>query len=137
MLDRQYMLGESLLVAPVFREDGRVSYYLPEGCWTSLLNDEKKQGEHWTEEQHDFMSLPLMVRPGTVLPLCSCDSRPDYRYTENLELHVYQLPEGESRTVKIYDLKGGLAATYTVSMKNGKAEVQTDAEDAFTVHVHP
>ena len=29
-LDRQYILGDSLLVAPVFNEDGRVSYYLPD-----------------------------------------------------------------------------------------------------------
>ena len=135
-LDRQYMLGESLLVAPIFREDGRVSYYLPEGCWTSLLSGEKTCGNHWVAEQHDFMSLPLMVRPGTVLPLGGCDTRPDYDYTENLELHVYQLQEGESRTVRIYDTKGQPAATYTVTMKGGQAQVQTDARNAFTVVVH-
>ena len=28
-LDRQYMLGESLLVAPIFTTDGVVDYYLP------------------------------------------------------------------------------------------------------------
>jgi len=77
-----------------------------------------------------------MVRPGTVLPLGGCDTRPDYDYTENLELHVYQLPEGESRTVRIYDTKGQLAATYTVTMKGGQAQVQTDARNAFTVVVH-
>ncbi|MBQ8088505.1 MAG: alpha-xylosidase, partial [Clostridia bacterium] len=32
-LDRQYTLGDSLLVAPVFREDGQVAYYLPDGVW--------------------------------------------------------------------------------------------------------
>ena len=136
-LDRQYMLGDSLLVAPIFREDGRVSYYLPEGCWTSLLSGEKTQGNHWVEEKHDFMSLPLMVRPGTVLPLGGCDTRPDYRYTENLELHVYQLAEGESRTVPVYSTDGRLAATYMVTMKDGKAKVETDSKDPFKVIVHP
>jgi alpha-D-xyloside xylohydrolase len=28
-LERQYMLGDDLLVAPVFRADGDVSYYVP------------------------------------------------------------------------------------------------------------
>jgi alpha-D-xyloside xylohydrolase len=135
-LDRQYMLGESLLVAPIFREDGTVSYYLPDGRWTSLLSGETADGGHWLEETHDFLSLPLMVRPGTVLPLGGCDTRPDYDYTENLELHVYQLPEGDSRTVRIYGTDGKPAATYTVTMKNGQAEVQTDAKDPYTVHVH-
>ena len=30
-LDQQYMLGDALMVAPVFREDKVAQYYLPEG----------------------------------------------------------------------------------------------------------
>lgn len=36
-LDRQYMLGDAVLVAPVFRKDGVCDYYLPAGQWTHLL----------------------------------------------------------------------------------------------------
>lgn len=135
-LDRQYMMGESLLVAPVFHADSHVDYYLPDGLWTSLLDGRKVQGGHWQKETHDFLSLPLMVRPGTVLPMGKHDDRPDYDYTDGLELHVYQLAEGQTVTVKIPDLKGQLAATYTVTMKNGKAEVVTDSEKPYTVIVH-
>ena len=135
-LDRQYMMGESLLVAPVFHADSHVDYYLPDGLWTSLLDGRKVQGGHWQREAHDFLSLPLMVRPGTVLPMGKHDDRPDYDYTDGLELHVYQLAEGQTVTVKIPDLKGQLAATYTVTMKNGKAEVATDSKKPYTVVVH-
>lgn len=135
-LDRQYMMGESLLVAPVFHADSHVDYYLPDGQWTSLLGGRKVQGGHWQRETHDFLSLPLMVRPGTVLPMGQCDDRPDYDYTDGLELHVYQLAEGQTVVVKIPDLKGQLAATYTVTMKNGKAEVATDSKKPYTVVVH-
>lgn len=135
-LDRQYMMGESLLVAPVFHADSHVDYYLPDGQWTSLLGGRKVQGGHWQRETHDFLSLPLMVRPGTVLPMGKHDDRPDYDYTDGLELHVYQLAEGQTVTVKIPDLKGQLAATYTVTMKNGKAEVATDSKKPYTVVVH-
>ena len=135
-LDRQYMMGESLLVAPVFHADSHVDYYLPDGLWTSLLDGRKVQGGHWQRETHDFLSLPLMVRPGTVLPMGKHDDRPDYDYTDGLELHVYQLAEGQTVTVKIPDLKGQLAATYTVTMKNGKAEVVTDSKKPYTVVVH-
>ncbi len=135
-LDRQYMMGESLLVAPVFHADSHVDYYLPDGLWTSLLDGRKVQGGHWQRETHDFLSLPLMVRPGTVLPMGKHDDRPDYDYTDGLELHVYQLAEGQTVTVKIPDLKGQLAATYTVTMKNGKAEVVTDSPKPYTVVVH-
>ena len=135
-LDRQYMMGESLLVAPVFHADSHVDYYLPDGLWTSLLDDRKVQGGHWQKETHDFLSLPLMVRLGTVLPMGKHDDRPDYDYTDGLELHVYQLAEGQTVTVKIPDLKGQLAATYTVTMKNGKAEVATDSKKPYIVVVH-
>ena len=135
-LDRQYMMGESLLVAPVFHADSHVDYYLPDGLWTSLLDGRKVQGGHWQKETHDFLSLPLMVRPGTVLPMGKHDDRPDYDYTDGVELHVYQLAEGQTVTVKIPDLKGQLAATYTVTMKNGKAEVVTDSKKPYTVVVH-
>lgn len=135
-LDRQYMMGESLLVAPVFHADSHVDYYLPDGLWTSLLDGRKVQGGHWQKETHDFLSLPLMVRPGTVLPMGKHDDRPDYDYTDGLELHVYQLAEGQTVIVKIPDLKGQLAATYTVTMKNGKAEVATDSKKPYTVVVH-
>ena len=135
-LDRQYMMGESLLVAPVFHADSHVDYYLPDGLWTSLLDGRKVQGGHWQKETHDFLSLPLMVRPGTVLPMGKQDDRPDYDYTDGLELHVYQLAEGQTVVLKIPDLKGQLAATYTVTMKNGKAEVATDSKKPYTVVVH-
>lgn len=135
-LDRQYMMGESLLVAPVFHADSHVDYYLPDGLWTSLLDGRKVQGGHWQKETHDFLSLPLMVRPGTVLPMGKHDDRPDYDYTDGLELHVYQLAEGQTVVLKIPDLKGQIAATYTVTMKNGKAEVATDSKKPYTVVVH-
>ena len=135
-LDRQYMLGESLLVAPIFREDGRVQYYLPDGVWTSLLSGAKAEGGRWQTETHDFMSLPLMVRPGTVLPIGKVADRPDYDYTDGLELHVYQLPEGEKRVVRVPDLQGRVAATYTVTMRGGEAVVETDSNKPYTVIVH-
>jgi alpha-D-xyloside xylohydrolase len=66
-LDRQYMLGSDLLVAPVFSEGGEVSYYIPEGEWIRLLTGEKVKGGCWKTETHDFFSLPLLVRAGKQL----------------------------------------------------------------------
>jgi alpha-D-xyloside xylohydrolase len=93
-LDRQYMLGDSLLVAPVFTEDGAVDYYLPAGRWTNLLTGEVHEGPGWRREVHGFLSLPLMVRPNTVLPLGAVDDRPDYDYSAGLTFRVYQLADG-------------------------------------------
>ncbi|KZL35748.1 alpha-xylosidase, partial [Secundilactobacillus collinoides] len=47
-LEREYMFGSKLLVAPIFNAEGTVKYYLPEGKWTNILNEKTydvKNGE--------------------------------------------------------------------------------------------
>ncbi|MBQ2956670.1 MAG: alpha-xylosidase [Clostridia bacterium] len=63
-LDRQYMLGDSLLVAPVFNKEGDVSYYLPEGKWTHLLDGRTVQGGRWMKDTCNFFEMPLWVKDG-------------------------------------------------------------------------
>lgn len=132
-LDRQYMLGDKLLVAPVFSKEGTVDYYLPDGDWYSLLTGEKVTGGGWKHETHDFLSLPLMVKAGTILPIGGCDSKPDYDYIDNVELRVYGLQEGESATVEIPSVNGTIAATFTVTIKDSQPVVQTDSDKPYTV----
>nr|WP_284287568.1 TIM-barrel domain-containing protein [Angustibacter aerolatus] len=69
LLDRQYLLGPDLLVAPVMSADGDVTYYVPEGTWTHLLTGAEVTGPRWVTERYAFDALPLLVRPGAVLPL--------------------------------------------------------------------
>lgn len=66
-LDKQYMLGDSLLVAPIFNEEGRASYYLPKGLWTNYLTGETAEGGTWREEHHDYLSVPLWVRENSMI----------------------------------------------------------------------
>jgi alpha-D-xyloside xylohydrolase len=61
-LDTQYMMGASLLVAPIFSEDGQVTYYLPNGTWRNLLTGEQVSGGAWRTETHNYFSMPLWVR---------------------------------------------------------------------------
>jgi alpha-D-xyloside xylohydrolase len=133
--DTQYMLGANLLVAPVMHKDGHVDYYLPAGEWTSLLTDEVVTGDTWRRETHDHLSLPLMVRPNSVIPMGSDEERPDYDYADGLELHVFEPEDGEI-TVAVPDLRGNVAATYVVCTKDGRTTVETDSAKTYTVVVH-
>ena len=63
-LDRQYMLGDGLLVAPVFNKEGDVSYYLPEGKWTHLLDGRTCEGGRWMKDKCSFFEMPLWVKDG-------------------------------------------------------------------------
>jgi alpha-D-xyloside xylohydrolase len=118
-LDRQYMLGGALLVAPVFAEDGSVDYYLPAGDWTHLLSGEVQAGGRWHRARHDFLSLPLFVRPGTVLALGAHDDRPDYEFTESVTFRVYPLADGATATCTVPTLRGEAGVVCTVR-RNGR-----------------
>ncbi|HET6826082.1 MAG TPA: alpha-xylosidase [Amnibacterium sp.] len=106
-LDRQYLLGPDLLVAPVFTASGDVEFYLPAGAWTSLLTGERVQGGSWRRERHGFESLPLYVREGAVLPLGAREDRPDTDHLDGLTLRAFPGAAGTT-TVRVGD------ATFTV-----------------------
>lgn len=114
-LDRQYMLGSDILVAPVFSADGDVEFYLPAGEWTHLLTGERVTGGGWRRETHSFDSLPLYVRPGAVLPWGARDDRPDYDYHDGLRLRVFPGGRGD-RTITVTSPDGD-ARTYTASLE--------------------
>jgi alpha-D-xyloside xylohydrolase len=116
-LDRQYQLGESLLVAPVFTSEGDVEFYLPEGRWTHLLSGRTRSGGRWYCEQHDFLSLPLYVAPNTVLPWGDETERPDYDYAQGTALRVFALDDGASAPFTVASLQGRIAARGTVTRR--------------------
>jgi alpha-D-xyloside xylohydrolase len=129
-LDRQYMLGDALLVAPVMTEDGRVSYYLPAGKWTHLLTGEVAEGGAWHTAQHDFLGLPLFVRPGTILPVGACEDRPDYDYAEGVTFRLYQLAPGTTATCRIPALDGTTARILTATRTEESLVLELDGPHA-------
>lgn len=92
-LDKQYMLGDSLLVAPVFNEEGIAEYYLPNGIWTNYFTGEKAEGGCWRKEKHGYLSIPLWVREGSVIPTGIQHESVGYAFDGNLEWKVYGLQE--------------------------------------------
>ena len=113
-LDRQYLLGPDLLVAPVFRGDGTVPFYLPQGTWHHLLTGEAVEGGRWRTETHDFLSLPLYVRAGAVIPTGGRSDRPDYDYLDGLELLVTPRHGDGSRAIEVVT-PDGTRAEFTVT----------------------
>ncbi|GAA1122010.1 alpha-xylosidase [Kribbella jejuensis] len=130
-LDRQYMLGQDLLVAPVMSLDGEVSFYLPGGRWTSLLTGEVLTGPGWVQQTHGFDSVPLYVREGAVIPIGAVDDRPEYDWADGAELRWFQPSEGQVVTVPV-----GPDATVELAYRGGKVESRVlEGTCTFTVEV--
>ena len=67
-LDTQYMLGDDLLVAPIFREDGVARFYVPDDGtgqpWSNIITKTAYEPGRWYTERYDYHTLPVLARPG-------------------------------------------------------------------------
>ena len=124
-LDRQYMLGDSLLVAPVFTSNGIVDYYLPVGKWTNFFTGKIIEGGRWLHEKHNYLSLPLMARPNTIIPVGVNKERPDYDYSDGVIFHIFELKNGAELSVRVPTIKGKLAMTLEVNRKGQEIQIKT------------
>ncbi|HEY4329396.1 MAG TPA: alpha-xylosidase, partial [Phycisphaerae bacterium] len=77
-LDRQYFLGSSLLVAPVF-DPATARYYLPPGKWTDLQTGRLivSHGQ-WIDEPRSFFEIPLFARENSMVPMSTNQSQPEW-----------------------------------------------------------
>jgi alpha-D-xyloside xylohydrolase len=126
-LDRQYMLGDDLLVAPVLSASGEVSYYVPDGEWTRFLTGARVTGPRWVTETHGFLSVPLLVRPGAVIPVGAVEDRPDYAYADGVTLRLYEIPDGARVTTAV----GG--SSFVTTRSGHVIRVQGEAGSSWQV----
>jgi alpha-D-xyloside xylohydrolase len=136
-VDTQYLLGDDLLVAPVFSADGTVEVYLPAGRWTNWFTGEVVDAGSgtWRTETHGVLTLPLYVREGAVIPLGGRDDRPDHDYLDGLVLRVFPGADGDrSVTVTTPD---GESADFVVTRAGGAVSVETTASSSGSRSVSP
>ncbi|KRG13208.1 alpha-glucosidase [Virgibacillus soli] len=134
-LDRQYMLGDSILVAPIFNEDGMASYYLPKGKWTHLLSGEVVAGGSWRKEHYDYLSLPLFVKPNTILPIGANDSIPDYHYAKDITFRIYELEDGQEASVNIPNIAGEVIGTFKATRSGQDITIETDLQETYSINI--
>ncbi|MEW5817064.1 MAG: alpha-xylosidase, partial [Spirochaetota bacterium] len=120
-LDRQYMLGEHLLVAPVFNDRGVACYYLPEGRWTDFFTDELKEGGRWYWEDVDYFKVPLLVRENAIVPQMGKGAKPAESLLEGLTVGIYSL-SGSARFT-LFD--EGQTVTITCTRAENRIRVST------------
>ena len=103
-LDTQYMLGESLLVAPVFSEDGECSFYLPScGMWTDIQTGEALMGGRWYTKKYDYFGMPLYAKPSSIIVYGNYRGAADYDYLDGMKIVIYGMNEGGTAETLVYD----------------------------------
>ncbi len=102
-LDRQYMFGDNLLVAPIFNERGIGEFYLPEGKWTNIISGKVYEGGKFHKEKYDYFGLPCLAKPNSMIVYGDFKRGFEYDYQENAEVVIYQPDEGVEIAAAVYD----------------------------------
>ena len=140
-IDTQFMLGDKLLVAPVFRADGVAQFYVPDICarqgWVSLL-DNSESGPGWVRRTYDLTSLPLLLRPDSVVPWGACDDRPDYDWADGVTLLLCSLADGHDERLVIPASDAGTGArdvVFDIRRTGNEIIVETDSDKAWALQI--
>jgi alpha-D-xyloside xylohydrolase len=68
-IDDQYLIGESLMAAPVVAGKAQRTVYLPDGEWVDFWTSRRYPGRRQIEVDPPLEQVPLFVKSGTLLPL--------------------------------------------------------------------
>lgn len=132
-LATQYMLGDSLLVAPIFNDKSMAEYYLPEGTWTSLLSGDVKEGGKWYKEEHGYCSIPLYVKEGSIVAMGAKDNDPVYDYADGVELRIYALKAGKTANTAVYNKDNEVEVTVNAINEAGVYKIAVASKKAYKV----
>ncbi|MGM0603819.1 MAG: glycoside hydrolase family 31 protein [Bacillota bacterium] len=106
-LSDQFMIGESLMAAPVYQPDqDKRMLYLPEGKWIDFWSNEIYQGGEHIIVDAPLDILPLFVRAGTIIPLNEKLNYVDEKEIEVLELNIFLNEDNNLGNYQLYDDDG-------------------------------
>ncbi len=98
----QFMLGPSILVAPVESTKNLMKVFLPKGTWYYLYTGQKYEGDQEIFMECPIHKLPIFIKGGAVLPMKKAGKNTKAETTD-LVLHCYQ---GEAHGFSFYEDDG-------------------------------
>ena len=134
-VDKQYMLGDNLLVAPIFNDQSMAEYYLPKGIWTDFFTGEEKEGCGWITEKHGYLSIPLMVKENSIVAMGAHDDKPDYDYGDGAELRLYALKDGKSAEAVVYGMDQKEEIAMTAKREGNQIHITVKSDRNYIVRL--
>ena len=133
--DMQYMLGENLLVAPIFNEEGTAEFYLPTGgIWTDIQSGEQLNGGSWYTRNYDYFGLPLYAKPNSIIVYGNCSDITEYDYTDHMHIVIYGLENAHTAETTIYNSGGTVGAVITATRHGNSVSVTvSDTDKPYTI----
>lgn len=64
----EYLLGESILVAPVLNSESEIDLYFPSGKWLDFWSGEVTVGPCWQKKKIPLEEIPIFIRESAIIP---------------------------------------------------------------------
>lgn len=100
-LSNEWMMGSSLLAAPVLQPGGKRPVYLPPGRWYAFQTSHSLSGNRTLEVTAGLDDIPIYVRAGSILPLGPLIQHTSQLPGGPLELQIY--PGGNAAFTLVED----------------------------------
>ncbi|MDT0642072.1 glycoside hydrolase family 31 protein [Zunongwangia sp. F363] len=122
LIDDEYLLGSSILVAPLFEEVTKRDVYLPEGQWIDYQTGKVYESGWHTIESGEIPIIAL-VKNGTVIPhIKLAQSTQDMDWSK-LDLKVYAAEGTNSVSGQVFLPEGEALQTVKLSRKGNNFEL--------------
>jgi len=89
MVDDEYMIGDRMLVAPLFAGESERKITLPRGVWHSFWTGERIQGGTSFVVSSDTDNIPVYVKAGSVLPVAGIGDSTEAEPSKEWTVRVY------------------------------------------------
>ena len=125
----QYMMGEFLLVAPVFSMESERKVILPKGNWYDFYTGEFAGNGEIIKIENKLDKIPLFVKDGGIIPMIP-KIRQTSEWTANtpLEIRVYGNASGNfvlyDDDGKTFNFEKGEYTTKLLKTENGKGTIE-------------
>lgn len=118
-IDDQFFVGDNLLVAPIFNDEGDRKVYLPKGLWYDFFGERPPVpgGREVERASVALDRIPVYVRAGAIIPLGPAMQYTTEKPAEPLSVHVYSFAaedlgaEARSSAFSLYE-DDGISTAY-------------------------
>lgn len=129
-LDRQYMFGDDILVAPILNEEGIAEYYVPAGKWTDIITGKVYEGEKWYTHECSYFEIPALAKPNSIIAYGNFERDFEYDYVNGANFVIYQLEDGKTAVCPVYDTEANKVFELKATRNGNKIECEYTQIDA-------
>lgn len=126
----QFLVGDSILVAPVYRPDTQMRLvYLPAGMWVNYWTNERVEGGQYVTVPTPLETMPIFIKAGSFIAEGPIEQYAGEKQGADLTIHLYPL-EGVSEYVyyeddgRTFDYEQGTYNRLKLSCKQESGELE-------------